>query len=116
MSSTTQNSLEENIMSIHCEKLVGRLDANRIVNAPAILSTPVPGEAKFLLLNIADVTFIDSSGLGFLVALYKSLAADGQQLIISEPSSQARMLFELTRMHQIFSIYDNDEIAMAAIS
>jgi anti-anti-sigma factor len=109
------NSIAEVLPVTHKINLSGRLDANRIINDPESLVGEVPDSVAGLLLNISDVSFIDSSGLGYLVSVYKQLTEKGQKFIICEPTAQARMLFELTRMHQIFSIFDDEEQAAECI-
>ena len=59
-----------------------------------------------MLLNLAEVSFVDSTGLGFLVSLRKELMARGRKLSLCGANSKVRLLLELTRMHQIFDIYD----------
>ena len=109
------NSVAEVPTVIHRIKLSGRLDANRIINDPESLIRNTPESAAALVLNISEVSFIDSSGLGYLVAIYKQTTGKGQQFVICEPTTQARMLFELTRMYQIFCIYEDEKQAMECL-
>jgi anti-sigma B factor antagonist len=98
--------------STHLIRLEGRLDANRVINHADSLLAQVPEQTKGLIINLSKVTFIDSSGLGYLVSVFRQCESANRKLAICEPTDQARMLFELTRMHQIFSIYDHEETAL----
>ena len=63
----------------------------------------IPG-SKRIVLNLADVNYIDSSGLGALVSVY--LAARRAQCILVLTNLQARIrdLFELSRLQAVFEI------------
>lgn len=57
-----------------------------------------------ILIDLKNVTFIDSSGLGMLVVLLKRIRACNSQLYICSINDQVRMLFELTGMDRVFSL------------
>ena len=61
-------------------------------------------DAKTLLIDLKDVTFIDSSGLGALVSVLKKVRATERELYLCSINDQVRMLFELTSMDKIFMI------------
>jgi anti-anti-sigma factor len=60
---------------------------------------------RLVLVDLQAVTFIDSSGLGGLVNAFKSARAAGSRLVLCSVCDQARMLFEITGMDQIFEIF-----------
>lgn len=62
---------------------------------------------KTILVDLAEVTFIDSSGLGALILAFKSARTAGSRLCFCSVGDQARMLFEITGTDQVFSIYAN---------
>jgi len=51
-----------------------------------------------MLLDLSDVTFIDSSGVGAIVFLFKRLASHGKTLVIRGVNGQPRELMELLRV------------------
>lgn len=55
-------------------------------------------------LDLSLITFIDSSGLGALIALLKTQNARGGQVRLLNPSPVARQILELTRLHRTFEI------------
>ncbi len=69
----------------------------------------VQGGTQALLLDCADVTFIDSSGLGALVVALKTVRAGGGQLYLCNIPKQMMMLFELTSMDKVFQILKDEE-------
>lgn len=55
-------------------------------------------------LDFAQLRFLDSSGLGALVALHKSMVSRNGHVRIIAPQAHVLQVFELTRMHRIFEI------------
>lgn len=72
------------------------------------ISELVQGGTQALLLDCADVTFIDSSGLGALVVALKTVRAGGGQLYLCNIPKQMMMLFELTSMDKVFQILKDE--------
>jgi anti-sigma B factor antagonist len=60
---------------------------------------------RLVLVDLQAVTFIDSSGLGGLVNAFKSARAVGGKIVFCSLCDQARMLFEITGMDQVFEIF-----------
>ncbi|ARV58355.1 anti-anti-sigma factor [Nostocales cyanobacterium HT-58-2] len=65
--------------------------------------------AKIVLVNLKDVTFVDSSGLGALVLAFKALRSVDKKLVLCSINEQVRILFELTGMDKVFEIFSNQE-------
>lgn len=65
-----------------------------------------------ILLNLADVTTIDSSGLGTLVAGYTSVETSGGQLKLVNLSDRASELMTITKLYTVFEIYDDGRAAI----
>ncbi len=61
--------------------------------------------AKTLLIDLKQVTFVDSSGLGVLVACLKNARAADCRMYICSINDQIRMLFELTSMDRVFEVF-----------
>ncbi len=68
-----------------------------------------------IILNLNNVTFVDSSGLGVMIALFKTLKDKGQ-LALCEIKSPIMQLFTLTRTDRIFSIYHLESEALEAFN
>jgi anti-sigma B factor antagonist len=67
-----------------------------------------------LVLDLSQLRFVDSSGLGAMVSCLRQLSAKGGDLKLCGMSKQVRGLFELVRMHRIFDIYGAKEEAVHA--
>ena len=63
--------------------------------------------AKTVLLDLQDIAFMNSSGMGALVATLKAVKAAGGQLALCSLSDQVRIIFELSRMDRIFQVYQD---------
>lgn len=60
---------------------------------------------KTILVDLQDVTFMNSSAIGALVATLKAVRAGGGEMCLCSLNEQVRIIFELTKMDQIFKIY-----------
>lgn len=70
-------------------------------------------EKKFsILLNLADVTFIDSCGLGELVASQVSVENKGGQIKLTGLTESLRELLMATRLLTVFDTYENEADAL----
>ena len=56
--------------------------------------------------------FVDSTGLGTIVACLKSASQGGGDIHIANLQSKPRMVFDITRAHKIFHIFDDLEAAI----
>jgi anti-anti-sigma factor len=57
-----------------------------------------------LEIDMSTVTFLDSSGLGALIALHKTVRSQNGILRLVNPAPGARQIIELTRLHRVFEI------------
>jgi anti-anti-sigma factor len=61
--------------------------------------------SKTMILDFRQNTFIDGSGIGALVTLYKAARSQGIDLILRNVTPQAMMVLELSQLDKIFTIY-----------
>ena len=71
------------------------------------------GHAR-LVIDLTDVSFVDSAGLGALVAVLKRIGARGD-IVVCGLNDSVRQMFQLTRMNRIFTEYRDRSAAMAAL-
>jgi len=65
-----------------------------------------------LIIDLAEVRFVDSSGLGALVSGFKNSSARKGSLKLCSLQPQVRSMFELTRLHRVFEIFASVEEAL----
>jgi len=89
-----------------------RLDANNSEELKAELRRLFDGGAKDLVIDLKEVLFIDSSGLGVLVSGYKNSATLHGSFKLSSLQFQVKSMFELTRLHRVFDIFTTVDDAL----
>lgn len=70
------------------------------------------GGKQQILINLAKVTGIDSSGLGTLVAGYTTVERAGGQLKLENLSERALELMTITKLFTVFEIFDTEDAAI----
>lgn len=71
---------------------------------------------KRILLNLADVSNIDSSGLGELIAGYATLQKNDGDLKLFNLTDRVNELMVITKLLTVFEIYDNEADAVNSFS
>ena len=69
-----------------------------------------------IVLNVHDVTYVDSCGIGALVEKFVGLRRRGGHLKLVCPTDRCRHVLEITHLLPIFDIYDSDERAVRSFS
>lgn len=69
----------------------------------------------FLILNLTEVEFLDSSGLGAIISIFKSVSENGS-LILFGLQKQLTNLVKLTRMDKVFKITETEEQALKEVT
>ncbi len=89
----------------------GRLDAQAVSDVKE--EARRVAEHHRIVLNLANVDFVDSSGLGLLVSIFRRVQERGASLVLCCLCAQVQTIFELTRLHRVFDIYETEEEALA---
>jgi len=69
---------------------------------------------KRLLLNLARVTYIDSSGIGELVSSYTAINKEGGQLKLLNLTQKIQDLLTITKLLTVFDVYENESEALSS--
>lgn len=77
----------------------------------AILKQVQSGVTR-LIMDLHQVEFIDSSGLSVLISALKQAQKEDGEVVLLSPSDGVRALIELTRLHQVFHIYEDQAEAI----
>jgi anti-sigma B factor antagonist len=72
--------------------------------------------AETIVLDLSEVPFIDSSGLGSLVSAYVSRQKAGRRIALSGVNERVWRLFEITRTDSLFLIFPTVDDALAALN
>ena len=82
-----------------------RLDANNSEELKSELNRIFESGSKDLIVDLKEVRFIDSSGLGVLVSGFKNASTRQGTIKLSGLQTQVKSMFELTRLHRVFDIF-----------
>jgi anti-anti-sigma factor len=66
-------------------------------------------KAATLVLDLSEVSFMDSSGIGFLVACNTRLQSSGKALVLLKPSPQVRKTLNLVQLMQFFAVAETEQ-------
>ena len=92
-----------------------RLDAQIAMEFKQKMSDYIAKENFYVVLNISEVEFIDSSGLGAIVSALKLLGGRGD-LVISGTQDSVMRMFKLTRMNKVFNMFDTEREAVESLA
>lgn len=101
----------ETIHNVDVLSLKGRLDASSARDFKEKVGSLSRENRVKLVIDMDGVDFIDSSGLGSLVSSLRTVNKQGGDIRISSLQEQVKSVFELTRLHRIFGIYDGPTAA-----
>ncbi|HEY3307412.1 MAG TPA: STAS domain-containing protein [Desulfuromonadaceae bacterium] len=89
-----------------------RLDAHNSDELKKEMNRLFDSGAKDILLDLKEVRFIDSSGLGVLVSGFKNASTRQGSLKLCGLQAQVKSMFELTRLHRVFDIFQTVDEAL----
>ena len=72
------------------------------------------GGGKKIILNLADVNYIDSSGIGELVSTYTTVTNSGGQLKLLNLTKKIQELLAITKLLTVFQVFENEQAALAS--
>lgn len=71
---------------------------------------------KKILLNLGEVSYIDSSGIGELVSGFTSVANQGGQLKLLKLTKRVRDLLQITKLYTVFEVYEDEATAVRSFA
>jgi anti-sigma B factor antagonist len=86
--------------------VMGEIDMSNSQVLGDHLTGVVETEKKDLVLNMAQVAFIDSTGLAVLLNARRHLASLGRSIVLESPSAAVCRILEITRLDTIFQVED----------
>ena len=89
------------------------LDVNNVAWFKAEMAKIFNRDKRKALLDLRQVKFLDSSGIGALISCLRAIKANEGDMKICKIAPSVRALFELVRLHKIFDIVDSREEGLA---
>ena len=91
--------------------LTGEIDLSRIEELDQIFKSGWRRQAPGLIIDCTPVTFMDSTGLGWLLRVESEVVNDGGQLRVVLSQGPARRVFELSGLGHMFELYPSLDAA-----
>ncbi len=92
----------------------GRLNMTSAIDLRETIGAVVSAGDVHIVVDLSDIEFIDSSGLGGLISGLKTAREAGGDLRISAPSEQVQLVLQLTNLGRVLVHYDDTEAALAS--
>jgi anti-sigma B factor antagonist len=76
----------------------------------------INGGATRVVINLKDVTTIDSSGVGELVSAYTTATNRGAKLLLENLPAKVTDILQITQLITVFDVYDTEDAAIRSFS
>ncbi len=83
---------------------------------PRLIGELLGEGSKKILLNLSDMDYIDSNGLGELVQVSREAKRDGASLRLLKPHDRVAKTLRLTNLLPMFTVYETEEDALKAFA
>ena len=94
--------------------VAGDLDARSAGDLKLTLNEKIEGGKVWILVNLSEVPYMDSAGLGVLVSGLKNTNRQNGDLRLWGLQPDVRNIFELTRLNKVFQIFEDEGAALAS--
>ncbi len=104
---------EREVSGVTVLEIEGRIVLGEESNAlrERVKSLLAAGKKK-IVLDMKNVTYIDSAGLGTLVATFHSARSQGATLKLANLGSKFKEVLQVTKLYTVFETYDNETAAI----
>ncbi len=96
--------------------LKGRLDALSAQDLKNIVKKSVNSNNRFFIIDLSEIDFIDSSGLGSLISSLRFVTRVGGDIFISNPNKSIKYILDITRLTKVFNIFNSIQDALKYFS
>jgi len=114
MSFSVKTRIIDNVVVLD---LSGRLTAgDAVMQLHKTLGSHLDSLDRKFVLNLKDVSYVDSSGLGELVWAYTSVRNKGGQVKLLNLTARVQDLLQITKLLTVFDTYDNESRAISSLT
>lgn len=99
---------------VHIVHIAGEIDVTSAAVLRDALEALIADGRRRLTLDLSDVTFLDSTGLGIVVGRLKRLARHGGTMSVAASHERVRRVFTITGLDQLLEIHEDLESAVRA--
>ncbi len=112
MTITERKNGDVTILDVEGKILLGEGD----VQLNKKISDLISRKETRILLNLTNVPYMDSGGLGEVVRSYTTVKREGGELKLSGVTSRIKDLMTITKLHTVFDIFDSEDEAVASFA
>lgn len=91
----------------------GEIDINSSPEIKKTFDKLIAKKIPKIVINLAKVTYVDSSGLATLVEILKNMRTYGGRMRLSNLAPKIKSLFEITKLEKLFEIMADEDEAIA---
>ena len=96
--------------------LHGPIDVSRAMGLRDLLGGQIDSAAARVLLDLSDVSLIDSSGIGILVTAHRRAESQGARFALAGAGGTVARVFAMTRTNKLLSLHDTVDEGVAALA
>jgi anti-sigma B factor antagonist len=96
--------------------LHGPIDVSRSMELRDLLGAQIDSANARVLLDLSDVSLIDSSGIGILVTAHRRADGQGARFGLAGATGTVARVFDMTRTNKLLSLFDSVDEGVAAFS
>ncbi|MEG0494649.1 MAG: STAS domain-containing protein [Eubacterium sp.] len=89
-------------------KIIGEIDISTVEVFQNPIQEMIEGDDKQIYLDVTDLKYIDSTGIGILIELRKESIVKKQEIILINPQKNVMKLLQLTGVDKIFNIREEN--------
>ena len=93
--------------------LTGEIDLHVSPVITASLNAMIEKKPERVVIDLSDVTYIDSAGLAALIQAMQKVEAYGGKFLLAGLQETVRSIFEISRLDQVFQIFPDTDTALA---
>ena len=93
----------------------GEIDLSTAPLFKRALTETIDGGSKTILVNMANVSYMDSSGFGTLLGVTKRVRPDGGSVNLIGCNDAISRMLRITRLNTIFGLFDDEDAAVEAV-
>jgi anti-sigma B factor antagonist len=105
---------ERTIAGVTVLDLEGRLTFTAGADMGRRIHALLLGGATKLVLNLEDVSYVDSAGLGAMIEAFTMARQKAVRLTLLNPTARTRHLLEITGLARIVETFDSEAVALAS--
>jgi len=103
---------DDGVRVVHLE---GPTDVSQAIALRELLGQQIDGPAARVLVDLSDVTLVDSSGVGVFISAHRRADATGAKFALAGPGAGVGRVFELTRTNRLLDIFPSVDEGVEAL-